>query len=135
MFTDKEIALVRETWAPVSEDPAGTAALFYGRLFETAPDVKPLFEGDMTEQGRKLMAMLDVTVLNMDRVEQIIPALEKLGTEHYAFGARAEHYPVMGEVLLATLDTAIGDAFSGEARAAWARTYGVLASVMIQAPR
>jgi nitric oxide dioxygenase len=135
MFTESEIALVRETWAPVAEDPAAAAALFYGRLFETAPEVKPLFKGDMEEQGRKLMQMINIAVQNMQDVERIIPALEKLGVEHAAFGAEPEHYPVVGSVLLDTLSAALGDAFTDEARAAWGKTYGALSSVMIQAAR
>ena len=57
--------------APISEQ---AAALFYGRLFEIAPDVKPLFRGDMTEQGRKLMATLGVVVNSLGNLEAILPA-------------------------------------------------------------
>ena len=135
MFTEAEIALVRETWAPVAEDPAAAAALFYGRLFEAAPEVKPLFKGDMEEQGRKLMQMINIAVQNMQDVERIVPALEKLGAEHAAFGAEPEHYPVVGSVLLDTLSAALGEAFTDEARSAWGKTYGALSSVMIQAAR
>ncbi len=133
MFTESEIAIVRDTWQPVAADPGAAAALFYGRLFEAAPEVKPLFKGDMDEQGRKLMQMIGIAVNNMHDVEKIIPALEKLGAAHAAFGAEPEHYPVVGDVLIGTLAVALGDAFTEEARAAWAKTYGALASVMIQA--
>lgn len=134
MFTEREVELVRASWGPVAEDPDGAAELFYGRLFEAAPDVKPLFSGDMQEQGRKLMQMVGVAVNNMDRIEAIIPALQTLGKKHSReYGAEPEHYPVVGEILLGTLATALGDAFDDETRAAWTKTYGALASVMVDA--
>lgn len=131
MFTEREIELVRTTWEPVSQDPAGAAAIFYGRLFEAAPSVKPLFTGDIKIQGEKLMKMIGVAVQNMHKVETIVPALESLGAQHLDFGAEPEHYPVVGEVLLGTLATALGDAFTDEVKAAWAKTYGAVAAVML----
>lgn len=132
MFTDQEIKIVRETWAMASTDPDAAASLFYGKLFEAAPDVKPLFTADMTDQGRKLMQMIGIAVNNMDRIEQIVPALIELGERHDDYGAQDAHYPVVGEVLIDTLRAALGDAFfTEEAEQAWARTYSAVASVML----
>ena len=134
MFTEQEIEKVRGSWEQVAKDPDAAAGLFYGRLFETAPEVKPLFTSDMKEQGRKLMQMIGVAVNNMDRVEEIIPALEQLGARHADYGTKPEHYPIVGEVLLGTLGAALGDAFDAETEAAWAKTYGALANVMTGQP-
>ena len=131
MFTDSEIELVRTTWEKASADPEAAARLFYGKLFETAPAVKPLFTSDMTEQGRKLMQMIGVAVNNMDRLEEIVPALIEMGKRHDEYGAQPEHYPVVGEVLIDTLSTALGDEFSEEAEQAWSKTYSALASTML----
>ena len=108
------------------------ATLFYGRLFETAPAVKPLFTGDMDEQGKKLMQMIGIAVNTMEDVGAIVPALETLGAKHVEYGAVPDHYPVVGEVLIATLAEALGDGFTDEAREAWAKTYGALSSVMLK---
>jgi len=131
VFSDREIEVVRETWALASADPDAAAALFYGRLFEAAPDVKPLFTADMTEQGRKLMQMIGIAVNNMEHVEKIVPALQALGARHETYGVQNAHYPIVGAALLGTLDTALGDAFTDEARDAWAKTYGALAELMM----
>lgn len=131
MFTDREIEVVRETWAKASADPDAAATLFYGKLFEAAPGVKPLFTADMKEQGRKLMQMIGIAVNNMENIEQIVPALIELGERHDKYGAEDDHYPVVGEVLIDTLRTALGDEFTDEADLAWARTYAAVASVML----
>lgn len=131
MFTDREIEIVRSTWTSAGADPDAAAALFYGKLFEEAPAVKPLFTADMTEQGRKLMQMISIAVNNMERVEEIVPALVALGERHEEYGAQPEHYPVVGAVLIDTLRTALGEGWSDEAEAAWSKTYDALASVML----
>ena len=131
MFTEREIERVRTTWREVAVDPDAAAALFYGRLFEAAPDVKPLFTGDMKLQGRKLMQMISIAVNAMDRIEEIVPSLQELGKHHEAFGTRPEHYPVVGQTLLGTLATALGESFDAETEAAWTKTYGALADVMM----
>lgn len=133
MFTDKEIELVRKTWGIAGADPDAAATLFYGKLFAAAPGVRPLFPDDMKAQGQKLMTMIGVAVNNMDKVEEIVPALEALGRRHVDYGAVPDHYPVVGDVLIDTLATALGDDFTDDARAAWAKTYGVLSSVMLDA--
>ena len=132
MFTDREIELVRASWGEVAKDADQAAAMFYGRLFEVAPEVKPLFTSDIVEQGRKLMQMIGLAVNNMERIETIVPALQTLGENHKRdYGAAPEHYDVVGAVLLETLETALGDAFTDETRASWEKTYGAVSSVMI----
>ncbi len=133
MFTDREIELVRKTWEVAGADPDAAAALFYGKLFAKAPAVRPLFPEDMKAQGQKLMQMIGVAVNNMSEIEKVVPAVEACGQRHVDYGALPDHYPVVGEVLLDTLATALGDDFTDEAREAWAKTYGVLSTVMIDA--
>jgi nitric oxide dioxygenase len=130
VFSEREIELVRRSWAAAARDPDAAAGLFYGRLFETAPAVKPLFTSDMKEQGRKLMQMIGVAVNNMHRIEEIAPALQALGARHEEYGASPEHYPVVGGVLLDTLEAALGDGFDAETRDAWRKTYDAVASAM-----
>ena len=131
MFTDREILLVQSSWAPVALQPDVAAEAFYARLFEVAPGVRPLFPEDMKAQGRKLIQMISVAVNNADDVEAIIPALRELGERHVGYGAVAEHYPVVGEVLLTTLAAALGEEFTEETEAAWGKVYGAVSGVML----
>ncbi len=133
MFTDREIEVVRKTWEIAGADPDAAATLFYGKLFAKAPGVRPLFPEDMKAQGQKLMTMIGVAVNNMDEIEKIVPAVEASGKRHADYGALPDHYPVVGEVLIDTLATALGDDFTDEAREAWVKTYGILSTVMIDA--
>lgn len=114
--------------APISEQ---AAALFYGRLFEIAPAVKPLFRGDMAEQGRKLMATLGVVVNGLSDLEGILPAASALAKRHVTYGVKPEHYEPVGAALLWTLERGLADRWTPQLAAAWSTAYGVLSQFMI----
>lgn len=129
-MTPDQVRLVQESFAKVRPIADAAADLFYGRLFEIAPAVRPMFPEDMTEQKRKLMAMLGLAVSNLHRPDDVVPALERLGRQHVAFGTRAAHYEPVGAALLWTLEQGLGPDFTPEVRAAWVETYALVAGVM-----
>jgi hemoglobin-like flavoprotein len=132
-MTADEIALIQTSWAKVEPISDTAAKLFYDKLFETAPSVRPLFKGDMDEQGRKLMAMLGLVVKGLPKLPEIVPNVQALGRRHAGYGAEPAHYQVVGATLLWTLGQGLGDDFTPETEAAWAAAYGVLADTMIAA--
>jgi hypothetical protein len=75
-MTPENQALVRDSFAKVVPIAPQAAALFYDRLFMLDPSLKLLFEGDMIEQGRLLMAMIGTAVDNLDKLETIVPAVQ-----------------------------------------------------------
>ena len=126
-----DVALVQDSFKKVAPISDVAAELFYGRLFEVAPQVKPMFRGDMKEQGRKLMATLGVVVTGLTRLETVLPAASALAKQHVAYGVKAEHYPIVGGALLWTLEKGLGDAWTPELAAAWTAAYGTLSGYMI----
>jgi nitric oxide dioxygenase len=130
-ITPEQKAIVQATFAEAAQNADVVAATFYARLFEIAPSVRPMFRGDMTEQGKKLMSILQVAVHSLDNLESIIPAVQALGQRHVAYGVKEEHYEVVGRALLWTLAHAFGERFTPEVEAAWRAVYNTLASVAI----
>jgi hemoglobin-like flavoprotein len=130
-MTPDQIALVQQSFAKVAPISATAAELFYGRLFEIAPQVKPMFPADMTEQRKKLMVMLATVVNGLGNLESILPAASALAARHVSYGAKAEHYPVVGAALLWTLEKGLGDAWTAEVADAWTAAYGTLSGYMI----
>jgi hemoglobin-like flavoprotein len=130
-MTPEQIALVQDSFAKVAPISDAAAVMFYDRLFEIAPTVKAMFPADMTEQRRKLMATLAVVVNGLSNLEQILPAASALATRHVAYGARPEHYPVVGTALLWTLEKGLGEAWTADLAAAWSAAYATLSTYMI----
>jgi hemoglobin-like flavoprotein len=134
-MTPDQIKLVQETFKSVQPIAAQAADLFYGRLFEIAPQVRPLFPADLAEQKRKLMGMLGTAVTNLHQVEKIVPAVQDLGRRHAGYGVTEAHYAPVGEALIWTLDKGLGAAFTPEVKDAWLGAYTTLAGVMQDAAR
>ena len=130
MLNADDIMLVRTSFARVVPVKDAAADLFYARLFERAPHLRTLFPADLRQQKQKLMTMIAAAVGALHDLEALVPKLKALGMRHAGYGATAEHYDVVGDVLLLTLARALGDAFTPNARAAWTKVYGVLAATM-----
>jgi nitric oxide dioxygenase len=130
-MTPQDIKLVQESFAKVAPISEKAAVLFYGRLFEIAPQVRAMFPDDMTEQRKKLMAMLAIVVNGLTNLPAILPAASALAKRHVTYGAEAAHYPVVGEALLWTLEQGLGPSWTPEVAAAWTAAYTTLSGFMI----
>ena len=129
-MTPRQIELVRATFAEIAPRAPDAAALFYGRLFEVAPQLRALFRGDLTAQGGKLMQALAATVGGLERIDELAPALRELGRRHRGYGVADSHYEIVGGALLWTLGQGLGGKFTDEVRDAWATAYGLVADTM-----
>jgi hemoglobin-like flavoprotein len=127
-----QIKLVQDSFAKVAPISEQAAVLFYDRLFEVAPSVRAMFPDDMKEQRKKLMATLAVVVGGLTNLEAVLPAASALAKRHVSYGAKAEHYPVVGAALLWTLEKGLGDAWTPEVSEAWIAAYGTLSGYMIE---
>ena len=124
---------MQESFKKVLPIKDAAAALFYDRLFALDPSLRPLFKGDMKEQGRKLMTMIATAVGGLNRLDEIVPAVRALGERHLGYGVKSKDYATVGEALIWTLEQGLGDDFTPETKAAWSAVYGLLSSVMIDA--
>ncbi len=129
-MTPEEIKIIQETFAAVRSSAEQVAEIFYGRLFEIAPAVRPLFPEDLKPQGRKLMTMLATVVDGIENLDDLVPAVQDLGRRHVGYGTHAEHYDAVGAALLWTLEQGLGEAWTPQAKDAWTAAYTVLATVM-----
>ena len=116
--------------APRGEELVDT---FYRRLFATAPSVAPLFAGtDMSRQKAKLLATLVLVRNSLRDLDALVPKLRELGERHGAYGAQAEHYPVVGAALIAAMAELAGDAWRPEYEHAWSEAFVIVAGAMLE---
>jgi hemoglobin-like flavoprotein len=115
---------------PVSHVAAG---LFYGKLFELEPSLRHMFMGDIHAQERKFINMLRIVVTNLDRIEQVTPAIEALGRRHAGYGVEARHYRMFGTALLWAVEQAAGPDCLAGTKDAWQALYTFLTDTMQQA--
>ncbi|MET1412209.1 globin family protein [Roseibium sp. HPY-6] len=132
-MTPDQIQLIQTSFRKVAPISDKAAELFYGRLFQIAPETKPLFKSDIEDQGRKLMTTLGVVVNGLSNFETILPTAKTLAVKHVDYGVEPAHYPPVGAALIWTLEQGLGDAFDEATRTAWSAAYATLSNVMIEA--
>jgi len=126
-----QIDLVQATYEqllPMADELAGR---FYARLFERAPELRPLFPADMAGQRHKLIGTIDAVVVALWRIEVLSPALAALGGRHVAYGARPEHYAVVGDALVDAVGESLGPVHTPAVAAAWRAAYDLVAAAML----
>ena len=134
-MTPEQVNLVKTSWAKVTPIAETAAELFYGKLFELNPELKSLFKSDMKEQGRKLMAMINTAVNALDKLDEVVPAIQDMGKRHVGYGVKDEDYDTVGAALVWTLGQGLGDDFTDDVKDAWVEVYGILATTMKDAAK
>ena len=132
-MTPEQVELIKTSWAKVTPISETAAAIFHSKLFELDPELKPLFKGDMKEQGRKLMAMINTAVNGLDDLEAIVPAVQDLGKRHVGYGVKDKDYDTVGTALISTLEIGLDTFFTDDVRDAWVTVYTVLSTTMKEA--
>jgi NAD(P)H-flavin reductase len=129
-MTAIDTARLQASWATVARYGDQVPLFFYATLFVTHPDVRDMFPLGMATQRDKLVSALARVVSNVDDLPAIVPLVEQLGRDHRRFAVRAEHFPAVGEALLATLEHFLGDGWNAELAAEWAAAYELVAGTM-----
>lgn len=134
-MSPEEIQIVRSTWSQVEPISDTAATLFYNRLFELDPALRPMFSPDLTDQKKKLMQTLSFAVGGLSNIEGLLPVVRQLGKRHVGYGVTDAHYDTVGAALLWTLEKGLGASWTPEAKAAWSTVYLALAGTMKDAAK
>ena len=129
-MTVTQAYLVRKTFAMLEEHREVAALVFYRRLFELDPQIRPLFKADIAEQARKLMDMLGTLITMLDRPATLSAELREMGARHAGYGVEDAHYATVRQALLDMLSQTLGAGFSADARQAWDALYTKVEAAM-----
>ncbi|ABV34820.1 globin [Shewanella sediminis HAW-EB3] len=129
-LTQKQILLVQHSFSQVEPIAEQAADIFYGALFEIDPSLKPLFRSNIKMQGRKLMSMLKAAVDGLNDLDSLVPVLQQLAERHNGYGTKKSHFTPVGNALLYTLKTGLGEAYTEEVRQAWITVIHLVADTM-----
>lgn len=132
-MTPRQIELVESSFQKVAPIADVAAQIFYTRLFEIDPSLRPMFKSDLKTQGKKLMDMLRLVVTNLRNLERILPVLRTLGERHNTYGVKKQDYVTVGSALIDTLHAGLGDDFTSDVCEAWLAAYSALSQVMSEA--
>lgn len=129
-MTPQQIDFVRRSWQQVFPLRETAAQMFYDKLFELEPALRPLFKADLSQQAGKLFNTLDALVASLGESGALESVAGSLRRSHAGFRATPAHYAAVGEALMWTVGASVGKAFTAPMRAAWVEAYAGLAAAM-----
>ncbi|MFD1950795.1 globin domain-containing protein [Sphingomonas arantia] len=136
-LSPRTMALVKSTAPALQQHGVAITTLMYQRLF-VDPDIKALFDMAAQKSGaqpQRLAAAILAFAQNVDRLDALTAALERISQRHIATHIRAEHYPAVAAALLPAIRDVLGDAATDEVLAAWGEAYWFLAEILIARER
>lgn len=101
--------------APVDE--------FYRRLFELAPEARPLFKTDMNLQAKKFSDTLIWVIEHLEHPHELCQELRALGARHSGYGVKIDQYAPVGSALIWMFQRTLGDRFTPGMEEAWLEFY------------
>lgn len=130
-----EVALMKSTFAQINPIGDLSAQFFYDKLFELSPEARLLFTSNMQTQRRKFMATLKFIVQSLEQPQTVRATTLRLGRDHARYGISDEHYRLVGQALLWSLEQALGPAYTPAVHQAWAKLYTLLSNSMKEGGR
>lgn len=134
MLNETTIRLVKST-APILQEHGETLTRhFYQRMFTHNPEVAPFFNPahqSAGKQQRALAGAITAYAANIDNLEVLGGAVELIAQKHASLMIKPEHYPIVGENLLASIREVLGAGATDAIINAWGEAYGFLAQILI----
>lgn len=134
MLTERQSAIIKQTVPVLQEHGEALARHMYERMFRENPEVKDYFNPAHQRSGTQQRALAGAILAyaqHIDDPSALTDAIELIAQKHVSLTIRPEHYPVVGENLLASIREVLGEAATEEVVDAWAAAYGALADVFI----
>lgn len=133
-MTEKQITIIKKTWKLFRDiNPLMVGDTFYSKLFTDNPTLRKMFPKYMNEQYMKLIDMLSTIVARLDRLDDLTGEIAAMAGRHVQYGVKPEHYRLVGDALLWTLQQGLGNDWNEEVKEAWTKCYTMLAEAMIAA--
>ena len=130
---DALIARLQRVREVIREGDWKLATIFYNKLFAAHPNLRDLFPDDLKQQAGKLIATLDVVLGNLQRPEANARMLAELGIRHVQYGAKPEHYEIVVELLVNSLEELLGLTASAQIIVEWRTALRLISDQMIAA--
>ncbi|SEQ99940.1 nitric oxide dioxygenase [Virgibacillus subterraneus] len=126
--------IVKSTVPLLQERGEDITKRFYQLLFKNNPELKNIFNQTNQRKGNQSKALANAVysaAFYIDELERIMPQVKQIAHKHKSLNIQPEHYPIVGENLLAAIKEVLGESADEEVLIAWEKAYSVIADVFI----
>ena len=129
-LTPAQVGIVQHSFKRIGPQATEASRIFYDELFRISPELRVLFPDDLSAHKAKFVQMLAGVIRSLDQIAAISEELVDLGRRHMSYDVEDDHYAIVGDALLWTINRVLGAEFTPEARDAWASAYDMISRVM-----
>jgi len=130
-LSENTIAAVKESTPLIGKNAEKITSRMYEILFSKYPETKPLFEAAQGDQHKKLAGAIAAFATNIDRLDALSGAVEKMAATHVATNVKPVHYPMVGDALITAMADVLGEEFTDTYKDAWGEAYGFLGAILM----
>lgn len=134
--SSETMAIVKATAPALEKHGVAITTAMYRRLFEN-PEIEAMFDRaaqQSGEQPRRLAGAILAYAKNIDRLQNLGTAVDRMVLRHVQTGVKPEHYPHVAAALLPAIREILGEDVATDAvLAAWGEAYWMLAEILIAA--
>ena len=127
-------AIIRATVPALAAHGTTIAVVMYKRLFQN-PEVRELFnqsnQGDEGRQTKALAHAILAYAQNIDNLDVLAGAVERIAQKHVGLNIRSDHYPHVATALLGAIEEVLAGAATDDVLTAWGEAFWVLAHILI----
>ncbi|WP_027706809.1 NO-inducible flavohemoprotein [Zooshikella ganghwensis] len=135
MLDAQTIATVQATIPLLEQANTALTTHFYQRMFKWNPELKHIFNVSNQHNSSQPKALFNAILAYAKHLHEpgrLAEMVEHIAQKHTGFMILPEHYPIVGQHLLATLQELAPEAATAEVLAAWDKAYAALADIFIQ---
>ena len=130
------IEIVKATAPALEKHGVAITTAMYARLLQD-PEIAAMFDRAAQESGeqpRRLAGAILAYARNIDKLQNLGPAVQRMVARHVETGVKPEHYPHVANALLPAIREVLGEDVATDAvLAAWGEAYWMLADILIAA--
>ncbi|ODV80566.1 flavohemoglobin [Suhomyces tanzawaensis NRRL Y-17324] len=134
-LTPAQLQIIRDTIPILELSGEALTAKFYSNMLQNNPEVRPFFNpsDQTTHRQPKILAFaLLQYAKHIEDLGVLQGFVSQIVSKHVGLQVKAEHYPIVGNNLIATMGELLGpEIATPEFVAAWATAYGNLAAILI----
>lgn len=135
MLTTQQMEVIKATVPVLQRHGVALISHFYQRMLSNQPELKNIFNQTHQATGHQQKALAMAVLAYAQNIENpsvLAGALRHIAVKHCTVGIRAEHYPIVGRHLLASIQEVLGEACTPDILDAWGAAYQQLADLLIQ---
>jgi len=134
MLNEQEKAIIKETVPVLQERGVEITSFFYNRMFTQHPELRNMFNQTNQKKGLQSTALAQsvlAAAMNIEDLTKILPVVKEIAYKHCALQVPASGYDIVGENLLAAIQSVLGLEEDDVIVQTWGKAYGEIASVFI----